>query len=252
MYQKSSPNPSQLNIYQKLAKIRKPAEVIRKNKAGYGYRYVSEDAILALITGGMNKLNVSLIPRILPGTSSITPHIYEKHKYDKNTKQLISETVCDYLFKADMEWMWVNNDQPDDRIIVPWTVVGQQSDASQAFGSGLTYSSRYFMLKYFNIATSEDDPDSWRAKQREAEEAEQMQIARAIIDEVNLQVNQHLAKNESDRAAISQIIRKHARDDKNRPSSNYYLIVKPDIARSLMKELQAFISPDEGGVDSGS
>ena len=37
----------QMNIYQKLAKIRKPAEVIQKNARGYGYTYVSEDEILA-------------------------------------------------------------------------------------------------------------------------------------------------------------------------------------------------------------
>ena len=31
------------NIYQKLAKVRKQVEVIRKNKSGYGYKYVTED-----------------------------------------------------------------------------------------------------------------------------------------------------------------------------------------------------------------
>lgn len=40
-----------LNIYQKLAKIRKQVEVIQRNKKGYGYTYVSEDEILAKISG---------------------------------------------------------------------------------------------------------------------------------------------------------------------------------------------------------
>lgn len=31
----------QMNIYQKLARIRKQVEVIQKNKSGYGYKYVS-------------------------------------------------------------------------------------------------------------------------------------------------------------------------------------------------------------------
>ena len=44
-----------LNIYQKLAKIRKQVEVIQKNKAGYGYKYVSEDEILARISTFMDK-----------------------------------------------------------------------------------------------------------------------------------------------------------------------------------------------------
>ena len=38
-----------MNIYQKLAKIRKQVEVIQKNKSGYNYKYVSEDEILARI-----------------------------------------------------------------------------------------------------------------------------------------------------------------------------------------------------------
>lgn len=30
---------TQLNIYQKLAKVREQVEVLRKNKSGYGYTY---------------------------------------------------------------------------------------------------------------------------------------------------------------------------------------------------------------------
>lgn len=43
-----------MNIYQRLAKIRKQVEVIQRNKSGYGYKYVSEDEILAKISGFMD------------------------------------------------------------------------------------------------------------------------------------------------------------------------------------------------------
>lgn len=56
-----------LNIYQKLAKIRKPVEVIKKNRKGYGYTYVDEEEILSKITGLMGKYGVSLIPNITHG-----------------------------------------------------------------------------------------------------------------------------------------------------------------------------------------
>ena len=59
-----------LNIYQKLAKIRKQVEVIQKNKAGYGYKYVSEDEILARISTFMDKYSLSLIPSITKDTLS--------------------------------------------------------------------------------------------------------------------------------------------------------------------------------------
>ena len=80
-----------------------------------------------------------------------------------------------------MMWSWVDNDNPEERIDVEWALVGQQGDASQAFGSGLTYSNRYFLLKFFNIATPDADPDAFRSKQRAAETAEDKMIAEQII-----------------------------------------------------------------------
>ena len=40
----------EMNLYQKLAKIRKQVEVIRKNKKGFNYSYVSDDEILARVS----------------------------------------------------------------------------------------------------------------------------------------------------------------------------------------------------------
>lgn len=56
----------ELNLQQKLAKIRKMTEVIQKNKKGFNYRYTSIDEILARVTAGMNKYNVSLYPNVDP------------------------------------------------------------------------------------------------------------------------------------------------------------------------------------------
>lgn len=224
-----------LNIYQKLAKIRKPVEVLQKNKSGYGYKYVTEDLILAKITGLMDKLGVSLIPRIVAGTTSVEPYHYIKTKVSK-TGTTYEEHVNEILIHADMEWHWVNNDNPEDRVIVPWTLVGQQSDASQAFGSGLSYSSRYFMLKYFNVATSDDDPDNWRSMQKEAEQTEGREIASAIVEQIHGMVTSYIADHEDDRPKISAIIKKYAKE-KGKPSVNYYAITDPDTASKLMAEL---------------
>ena len=48
-----------LNLYQKLAKIRKMTEVIQKNKRGYNYKYTSIDEILARVTAGHGQ-----VPRV--------------------------------------------------------------------------------------------------------------------------------------------------------------------------------------------
>lgn len=63
-----------LNIYQKLAKIRKPVEVVKKNRKGYGYTYVDEEEILSKITGLMGKYGVSLIPNITHGSAVVEPY----------------------------------------------------------------------------------------------------------------------------------------------------------------------------------
>ena len=73
----------QLNIYQKLAKIRKQVEVIQKNKRGYGYTYVSEEEILAKITVFMDKYHLSLVPGIVGGTTKVEPYPYKKTKTTK-------------------------------------------------------------------------------------------------------------------------------------------------------------------------
>lgn len=155
---------AELNLHQKLAAIREMVEVMQRNVSGYGYKYVSDVDLLAKITVGLKEHHVSLIPQIVPGTT-----VVDKYEYTK-TKNGKTEPVYEILTKADMLFTWVNDDNPEEKIEVPWVLVGQQGDGSQAFGSGLTYSYRYFLLKYFGVATPNDDPDNWRSKQLEAEE----------------------------------------------------------------------------------
>lgn len=236
-----------MNIFQKLAKIRKPVEVLQKNKSGYGYRYVTEDLILAKITGLMDKYSVSLVPNITQGSTVVTPYSYTKTKATKDGK-IFEEKVNDILVKADMEWHWVNNENPADRIVVPWTLVGQQADASQAFGSGLSYSSRYFMLKYFNVATSDDDPDNWRSLQREAEETENREVSKAIVEQIHKMVSEHIASHEEDRQKIYDLTKKYAKDSKGKASVNYNLITDPVAAGKLLEELAELCKKQVDGV----
>ena len=103
-----------MTLVEKLAGIRSMVEVIRKNKSGYNYKYVSEDEILARVTAGMDKYHVLLYPSIVPQTAEITPYSYTKTKNTKDGKRL-EETVNEVLVKADMVYTWVNLDNPEDR-----------------------------------------------------------------------------------------------------------------------------------------
>lgn len=228
--------PDCLNIYQKLAKIRKPVEVIQKNKSGFGYKYVTEDVILAKITGLMNSLGVSLIPKIKPSTTKVEPYSYKKTKTRKDGS-IYEENVNEILVHSDMEFEWVNNDNPEDRIPVSWTFVGQQSDASQAFGSGLTYATRYFLLKFFNVATSDDDPDHWRSMQREAEATEDKEIASKINENITAYINSYLETHIDKKQDIVKIIKKYAKDN-GKSTANYNVITNPEISSQLFDEIK--------------
>ena len=221
----------QMNIYQKLAKIRKQVEVIRKNKKGYGYSYVSEDEILAKISVFMDKYHLSLVPNIVGGTTKVEPYTYKKTKVTKSG-ELYEENGNEVLVSADMTWTWVNDDNPEERVTVGWSLVGQQSDASQAFGSGLTYSDRYFLLKYFNVATTDDDPDAHRSKQRAAEAAEDKMIAEQIISIFDELVKAFLKENESKADEVKNFVSKYVK------KGNYFAITESALAAKLMDDFK--------------
>lgn len=221
-----------LNIYQKLAKIRKQVEVIKKNKSGFNYKYVTDDELLAKITAFMDKYGLSLIPSIVQGTMKYELYHYLKTKYDKTSKQYYDEHNNEVIVSADMVFSWINNENPDEKVEVPWITIGQQSDSSQAFGSGLTYSMRYFLLKYFNIATPDDDVDSWRSKQRAAEAAEEMAITQQIIEELDKDVKEFLTKNPDKSETVKGLISKYVKN------SNYFAITDSTLATKLLAEFR--------------
>ena len=231
--------PLPLNLYQKLAKIRKSVEVLEKDKDGYNYRYVTDALILSKITGLMDSLHVSLIPSVKPGTMTVTPYAYSKTKVNKRTGEVYEEKSAEILTQAEMLYSWINDDNPAERIEIPWVMVGQQEDASQSFGSGLTYTYRYFLLKYFGISTVEDDPDNWRSRQREAAEAEGKEASAKIIGEVDTLVKQYLAEHTDQREEIVKFLSRYVK------GGNYTKITEPVMATKLLNDFKAAYMPEK-------
>lgn len=229
---------SSMNLYQKLAQIRKQAEVIKKNKSGYGYKYVSEDEILAKISGGMHKYGVSLIPSVVPNTMCVEPYEYTQTKA-KKTGEIYESKTNEIIVKAEMLFTWVNNENPEEHIEVPWCLIGQQSDGSQSFGSGLTYAVRYFLLKFFNIATPDDDPDNWRSKQKAASEAEDKMIAEQIIKRFDEIVRPYLEQNPDKKDAVKEYASKYAK------GGNYKAIQDSVTASKLLSGFKEEFNIDE-------
>ena len=230
-----------LNLQQKLAKIRKMTEVIQKNKKGFNYRYTSIDEILARVTAGMNKYNVSLYPRIAPGSEAVTPYNYSKTKFTKDGQQY-DEQNNEIIAQAHVVYTWVNDDNPAEKIEVPWFVVGSQQDPAQAFGSGLTYGLRQFLIQFFQIATLDgEDPDDWRSKQRFAEGEEDRAIAGKIVEQIHSMVTTYLTDHPDDKQKVIATTKKYVREN-GKPSANYYAIETSANASELLEALKAEFS----------
>ena len=228
-----------MNLYQRLAKVRKQVEVLEKDKSGFNYRYVTDNLILSKITGLMDTLHISLIPSVVPGSARVEPYAYVKTKLNKRTGEPYEEKNAEVLTQADMVYTWVNDDNPEERIEVPWFTVGQQEDASQSFGSGLTYTYRYFLLKYFGSSTVEDDPDNWRSRQRESLEAEKKETAAAIIAEVDTLCRTWLADNPDRKDDARKFFCRYAKD------GNYQKITEPVLAQKLLDDFKEYIGKKE-------
>lgn len=221
----------QINLIQKLAKIRAISDVVTKKKSGFNYRYADITEILANITAGMKKYHVSLIPQIVPGTAEVSQNVVTNTKFDK-TGKTYDNTVTEMLVKAEMVFKWVNDENPEDTIEVPWFITGSQNDPSQAFGSGLTYCTRYFLCNYFQIAQADSDVDSYRSKQKAAEESEEKAIAEEIIAGFDSLVKQYLADNPDKVDNVKKFISKYAKN------ANYLAIKEPALASKLVVDFK--------------
>jgi len=135
-------------LHQKLLAIRKTVPYLQKDNEGFKFKYVSSSQTLGALRTAMDEQGVLLIPRIIK---------YETR--DHTTKSGGHE----YFTIIEIEFTWVNVDDPAEMIVCPWLGHGLD-DGEKGAGKAMTYAEKYFMLKFFNIATDKDDPDSFQRK----------------------------------------------------------------------------------------
>lgn len=133
-------------IYQKLLELQKAVVGLTKDKAGNSYQYVSGDKILAIVRPKMDALGLLLIPEVEEST-------YTRQDYNtKNGEK--SEIFCTLQLK----FTWVDTDS-GEKVECRWASSGM-NNWDKGLGSALTYGERYFLLKFFHIATDKDDVDA--------------------------------------------------------------------------------------------
>lgn len=137
-----------LNIYQRLSNVRKTCGYIKKENEGYQFKYVSSSQTLGHLHNAINENGLILIPEIVSQDLQETTN-------QKGNKE--------FFTKLSMVFTWVNIDNPDEKIVCQWTAQGLDN-AEKGIGKALTYAEKYFLLKFFNIATDKDDPDKFQEK----------------------------------------------------------------------------------------
>lgn len=226
---------SQLNIHQKLAVVQQAVDVIQKDRSGYGYKYTSEAELLPKINEAIVRVGLTFYPEIVPGTLTVEPYTYTK--WDKKEKKEVA--VTEWTARAIMNYHWTNADCPEEKITVPWAMVGNQGDSSQAFGSALTYCNRYFLLKFFHCATVEDDPDAIRSAQQAAVEKSELS---GLLKEIDTLVQTEVSTNPEIRNELKKLITpyvgKRDKDGKLVETGNYFEITKMAQAKALLSMLQ--------------
>jgi hypothetical protein len=163
----------ELNLYQKIADVKANIDGFTKDTKGYNFSYVSGSQILHRIRTKMIEHNLLLVP-------NTTNEQWTTLSY-KNKK---GHEVIDFVVEMDLNYKWINADKPEEQLDISYHAFGQQSDISQAHGTALTYAERYFLMKFFNIPTDEDDADA-REKQDKYSKVDPKNI-KTLEDEIEM------------------------------------------------------------------
>jgi len=139
------------NIYKKLLEIQKKINGLSKDKKTYSYSYVTGDKVLGWIKPIMNDLGLILKQEVTD---------LENTRQDYTTKK--GDSKSEILSKVMMRFTWVDTETGETDVNL--FAANGQNDWEKGLGSALTYAERYFLLKYFHIATDEDDVDNDRRK----------------------------------------------------------------------------------------
>lgn len=143
-------NKSQNKIFSKLLTIQKRINGLGKDKSTFNYKYVTGDKLLGEIKPMMNDLGLLLKQEVLT---------IENTRQDYQTK---NGSKSEILSKVMMRFTWIDVEtgEKDENLFG----ANGQNDWEKGLGSALTYAERYFLLKYFHIATDEDDIDNDQRK----------------------------------------------------------------------------------------
>ena len=155
------------SLYKKLLEVQKRVIGLGKDKKSFGYDYVTGAKVLEHIKPILNECGILLKQEIVS---------VERERIDYKAK---SGEKSEMLYSVYQKFTWIDTDtgERDENTFFS----SGMNDWEKGLGSALTYAERYFLLKYFHIATDEDDIDNEERKKEVALKINQIQID-SIVD----------------------------------------------------------------------
>lgn len=147
-----------MNLYLKLLAIQDAVRALGTDKdtsTGYGkgFKYVTGAKVLDAIKPIMNQQKVLLKQEVLS-----IENVRQDYLVGVSDKTPNGKPKSEILSKVMMRFTWIDAEtgEKDENLFG----ANGQNDWDKGVGSALTYGERYFLLKYFHIATDEDDVDA--------------------------------------------------------------------------------------------
>ena len=136
-----------LNLYQKLHKIQCQVMGLGKDAQGNNFKYVSGTKVLDAIKPLMNQYGILLKMEVISIENQRNDYVT---KSNPNKSEILSKVMMKFT------WIDVETGEKDENLFG----ANGQNDWDKGVGSAMTYAERYFLLKFFHIATDEDDIDN--------------------------------------------------------------------------------------------
>jgi len=185
-------------LFEKLLEVKKKVPYLQMDKDSYQYSYATPSLVLGTFNPLLNEAGILLKTEVL-GMKSERVLIKSKHDKEKfkSFKPQVKDNkgntvdsgqkeekffidVYETLYSLEMRFTWVDTatGETDENLFFSSGLNGDE----KGVGSALTYAERYFFLKYFNVPTDKDDPDSFQEKHLSDEQKETIKKQR-VIDE---------------------------------------------------------------------
>lgn len=147
------------SIYQKLLAIQKQVKGLSKDKKSHNYGYVTGNKLLSFIKPLMDEQGLILKQEVLSIDNDRQDyHVWDKWMVNEKGEKGDWKPKNEILSKVMMRFTWINCESGETDVNM--FGANGMNNWEQGLGSALTYAERYFLLKYFHIATDEDDIDN--------------------------------------------------------------------------------------------